>query len=58
MRLFCLPAGKRGDKGAGSKDKKNVKKVVVSKPNSIKSMFMASSVKKSSEVSVFLHLDF
>ncbi|XP_034779899.2 DNA polymerase alpha catalytic subunit-like isoform X3 [Acipenser ruthenus] len=51
------PKGKRGDKGAGSKDKKNVKKVVVSKPNSIKSMFMASSVKKSSEKDIDLSKD-
>ncbi|MGH0172441.1 UNVERIFIED_CONTAM: hypothetical protein FKN15_005013 [Acipenser sinensis] len=51
------PKGKQGDKGAGSKDKKNVKKVAVSKPNSIKSMFMASSVKKSSEKDIDLSKD-
>nr|XP_014348431.1 PREDICTED: DNA polymerase alpha catalytic subunit [Latimeria chalumnae] len=36
----------KGGKQAANKDKKNVKKVAVSKPNSIKSMFMASAVKK------------
>ncbi|KAG7487342.1 hypothetical protein MATL_G00022240 [Megalops atlanticus] len=38
--------GKSTNKGAGPKDKKNVKKTTVTKPNSIKSMFMASKDKK------------
>ncbi|XP_028815477.1 DNA polymerase alpha catalytic subunit isoform X2 [Denticeps clupeoides] len=45
--------GKRGD----GKDKKNVKKVVVSKPNSIKSLFMNSNVKKPAEKDVDLSKD-
>uniref|UniRef100_A0AAY4AWZ0 DNA-directed DNA polymerase n=1 Tax=Denticeps clupeoides TaxID=299321 RepID=A0AAY4AWZ0_9TELE len=44
------------DKGDG-KDKKNVKKVVVSKPNSIKSLFMNSNVKKPAEKDVDLSKD-
>ncbi|XP_059380720.1 DNA polymerase alpha catalytic subunit [Carassius carassius] len=46
---------KQGGKGGDSK--KNVKKVSVSKPNSIKSMFMNSSVKKPAEKHVDLSQD-
>uniref|UniRef100_A0A673NME3 DNA polymerase n=1 Tax=Sinocyclocheilus rhinocerous TaxID=307959 RepID=A0A673NME3_9TELE len=42
--------------GKGGDSKKNVKKVSVSKPNSIKSMFMNSNVKKPAEVRVTLPL--
>lgn len=42
--------GKAVSKAVGSKEKKNVKKVAVMKPNSIKSLFMASNVKKPAEV--------
>ncbi|KAI1891276.1 hypothetical protein AGOR_G00142110 [Albula goreensis] len=51
------PAGKAGSKASGLKDKKNVKKTAVSKPNSIKSMFMASNVKKPAERDVDLSKD-
>ncbi|XP_062841851.1 DNA polymerase alpha catalytic subunit [Trichomycterus rosablanca] len=47
--------GKSGAKGAESKDAK--KKVSVSKPNSIKSMFMNSNVKKPAEKNVDLSKD-
>ncbi|XP_030625392.1 DNA polymerase alpha catalytic subunit [Chanos chanos] len=43
--------------GGDSKDKKNVKKVAVSKPNSIKNMFMNSNVKKPVEKDVDLSKD-
>uniref|UniRef100_A0A8C2JGX2 DNA polymerase n=1 Tax=Cyprinus carpio TaxID=7962 RepID=A0A8C2JGX2_CYPCA len=46
---------KQGGKGGDSK--KNVKKVSVSKPNSIKSMFMNSNVKKPAEKHVDLSQD-
>ncbi|MBN3304208.1 DPOLA polymerase, partial [Amia calva] len=49
--------GKAGNKSAVSKDKKNDKKAAVSKPNSIKSMFMASNVKKNTEKDVDLSKD-
>uniref|UniRef100_A0A671R8V1 DNA polymerase n=1 Tax=Sinocyclocheilus anshuiensis TaxID=1608454 RepID=A0A671R8V1_9TELE len=42
--------------GKGGDSKKNVKKVSVSKPNSIKSMFMNSNVKKPAEVRVTVPL--
>ncbi|XP_035271225.1 DNA polymerase alpha catalytic subunit isoform X1 [Anguilla anguilla] len=51
------PSGKAGSKVVGSKDKKNVKKVAVTKPNSIKSLFMASNVKKPAERDVDLSKD-
>uniref|UniRef100_A0A8C4VNI1 DNA polymerase n=1 Tax=Gopherus evgoodei TaxID=1825980 RepID=A0A8C4VNI1_9SAUR len=44
----------KGDK-TSTNDKKNVKKSVVSKPNTIKSMFMASAGKKNTDVSLFLY---
>ncbi|KAK7879394.1 hypothetical protein WMY93_030730 [Mugilogobius chulae] len=47
--------GKAGAKGAESK--KNVKKTSVSKPNSIKSLFMNSNVKKPAEKDVDLSKD-
>lgn len=47
--------GKAGAKGAESK--KNVKKSAVSKPNSIKSLFMNSNVKKPAEKDVDLSKD-
>lgn len=46
--LFLLLIDKPGAKGG---DVKNAKKASVSKPNSIKSMFMNSNVKKPAEVS-------
>lgn len=45
---MCVATGKAGAKAAESK--KNVKKTAVSKPNSIKSLFMNSNVKKPAEV--------
>uniref|UniRef100_A0AAR2JSV1 DNA-directed DNA polymerase n=1 Tax=Pygocentrus nattereri TaxID=42514 RepID=A0AAR2JSV1_PYGNA len=48
--------GKPG-KGGVSKDGKNAKKVAVSKPNSIKSMFMNSNVRKPAEKDVDLSKD-
>ncbi|XP_028655248.1 DNA polymerase alpha catalytic subunit isoform X1 [Erpetoichthys calabaricus] len=48
--------GKGSDKGNKKKDSKNVKKTSVSKPNSIKSMFLASTV-KSSEKDIDLSKD-
>uniref|UniRef100_A0A8C1IJM7 DNA polymerase n=1 Tax=Cyprinus carpio TaxID=7962 RepID=A0A8C1IJM7_CYPCA len=42
--------------GKGGDSKKNVKKVSVSKPNSIKSMFMNSNVKKPAEFGIFRRL--
>ncbi|KAG2457229.1 DPOLA polymerase, partial [Polypterus senegalus] len=48
--------GKGNDKGNKKKDSKNVKKTSVSKPNSIKSMFLASTV-KSSEKDIDLSKD-
>ncbi|KAL7840672.1 hypothetical protein AOLI_G00259950 [Acnodon oligacanthus] len=50
------PKGKPG-KGGESKDGKNAKKVAVSKPNSIKSMFMSSNVRKPAEKDVDLSKD-
>lgn len=49
--------GKAGSKAGDSKDKKNVKKVSLAKPNSIKSMFMNSNVKKPVEKDVDLSKD-
>lgn len=53
-----IPAGK--DDKARNKDKRNVKKAVVTRPNSIKSMFMASAGRKTADVSfmVFLYFAF
>ncbi|KAJ8375624.1 hypothetical protein SKAU_G00062040 [Synaphobranchus kaupii] len=50
-------SGQSGSKAIGSKDKKNVKKVAAIKPNSIKSLFMASNVKKPAERDVDLSKD-
>ncbi|XP_036414647.1 DNA polymerase alpha catalytic subunit [Colossoma macropomum] len=50
------PKGKPG-KGGESKDGKNAKKLAVSKPNSIKSMFMNSNVRKPAEKDVDLSKD-
>lgn len=50
--LFVF-AGKAGAKGADSK--KNVKKSVVAKPNTIKSLFMNSNVKRPAEVCFCRH---
>ncbi|XP_041824817.1 DNA polymerase alpha catalytic subunit [Melanotaenia boesemani] len=47
--------GRGGDKGAGSK--KAVKKTVVSKPNTIKSLFMNNNVKRPAEKDVDLSKD-
>uniref|UniRef100_A0A672SXJ7 DNA polymerase n=1 Tax=Sinocyclocheilus grahami TaxID=75366 RepID=A0A672SXJ7_SINGR len=48
---------KNSKSGKGGDSKKNVKKVSVSKPNSIKSMFMNSNVKKPAEKHVDLSQD-
>ncbi|XP_061096553.1 DNA polymerase alpha catalytic subunit isoform X2 [Conger conger] len=53
----ALDKGKAVSKAVASKDKKNVKKTAVMKPNSIKSLFMASSVKKPAERDVDLSKD-
>ncbi|KAJ8385816.1 hypothetical protein AAFF_G00181720 [Aldrovandia affinis] len=50
-------SGKVGGKAVGSKDKKSMKKVAVTKPNSIKNMFMASNLKKPTERDVDLSKD-
>ncbi|XP_072546026.1 DNA polymerase alpha catalytic subunit isoform X2 [Salminus brasiliensis] len=50
------PKGKSG-KGADSKESKNAKRLAVSKPNSIKSMFMNSNVRKPAEKDVDLSKD-
>ncbi|XP_048866083.1 LOW QUALITY PROTEIN: DNA polymerase alpha catalytic subunit [Brienomyrus brachyistius] len=49
--------GKAGAKDSASKGKKVLKKAAVAKPNSIKSMFMASSMKKPAEKDVDLSGD-
>ncbi|KAF4797856.1 hypothetical protein TURU_069929 [Turdus rufiventris] len=53
--LFSNKKGKGGK--TSTIDKKNVKKSVVSKPNTIKSMFMASAGKKSTDKTVDLSKD-
>ncbi|KAI4889009.1 hypothetical protein NFI96_021924 [Prochilodus magdalenae] len=55
----ALEKGSKGKAGKGgeSKDSKNAKKVAVSKPNSIKSMFMNSNVRKPAEKDVDLSKD-
>lgn len=50
---FFVFAGKAGAKGADSK--KNMKKSVVAKPNTIKSLFMNSNVKRPAEVCLCRH---
>lgn len=50
--LFVF-AGKAGAKGADSK--KNAKKSAVAKPNTIKSLFMNSNVKRPAEVCFYCH---
>lgn len=51
---FCeMFAGRAGAKGPDAK--KNVKKSVVAKPNTIKSLFMNSNVKRPAEVCFCLH---
>lgn len=50
-KSFC--AGKAGAKAADAK--KNVKKSVVAKPNTIKSLFMNSNVKRPAEVCFCCH---
>uniref|UniRef100_A0A452U9N0 DNA polymerase n=1 Tax=Ursus maritimus TaxID=29073 RepID=A0A452U9N0_URSMA len=47
-----IPTGK--DDKARTKDRRNVKKAAVTKPNSIKSMFIASAGKKTADVSFVL----
>ncbi|XP_015196960.2 DNA polymerase alpha catalytic subunit isoform X1 [Lepisosteus oculatus] len=54
--LDRAPRGKGGDRSTGSKERKSVKKAAVSKPSSIKSMFMANSA-KSKEKDVDLSKD-
>lgn len=49
---FFVLLGKGGK--TSTIDKKNMKKSVVSKPNTIKSMFMASAGKKSTDVSFYM----
>lgn len=49
--VVLIGVGKGGSKAGDAKDKKNVKKVSLAKPNSIKSMFMNSNVKRPAEVS-------
>ncbi|NXH23064.1 DPOLA polymerase, partial [Bucco capensis] len=54
----ALDSNKKGRGGKTSTtDKKNVKKSVVSKPNTIKSMFMASAGKKTTDKAVDLSKD-
>ncbi|NXY29737.1 DPOLA polymerase, partial [Pomatorhinus ruficollis] len=54
----ALSSNKKGKGGKTSAiDKKNVKKSVVSKPNTIKSMFMASAGKKNTDKTVDLSKD-
>ncbi|KAJ8278149.1 hypothetical protein GJAV_G00084410 [Gymnothorax javanicus] len=55
--LVKSTTGKAGSKAAGVKDQKTAKKAAVAKPNSIKSMFMASNVKKPAERDVDLSKD-
>lgn len=55
MFLNFIPTGK--DK-AHNKEKRNVKKAAVTKPNNIKSMFIASAGKKTTDVSFMFFLDF
>lgn len=50
--ILYFPVGKGGK--ISTVDKKNVKKSVVSKPNTIKSMFIASAGKKSTDVSFYI----
>lgn len=47
--MIYIPIGKDGK--TYNKDKKNVKKPTVTKPNNIKSMFIASAGKKTADVS-------
>lgn len=49
LAFFFFPVGKGGK--ASAVDKKNLKKSMVSKPNTIKSMFIASAGKKNTDVS-------
>lgn len=49
---FFVLVGKGGK--TSTLDKKNVKKSVVSKPNTIKSMFMANAGKKNTDVSFYI----
>ncbi|XP_044526087.1 DNA polymerase alpha catalytic subunit [Gracilinanus agilis] len=53
----AFDVSKKGKGDRASKDKKNVKKAVVSKPNNIKSMFMASAGKKTTDKVVDLSKD-
>ncbi|NXJ18911.1 DPOLA polymerase, partial [Dicrurus megarhynchus] len=54
----ALSSNKKGKRGKTSTaDKKNVKKSVVSKPNTIKSMFIASAGKKNTDKTVDLSKD-
>ncbi|NWX21155.1 DPOLA polymerase, partial [Aegotheles bennettii] len=53
----ALASNKKGRVGKTSVDKKNVKKPVVSKPNTIKSMFIASAGKKNTDKTVDLSKD-
>ncbi|XP_015705602.1 DNA polymerase alpha catalytic subunit-like, partial [Coturnix japonica] len=54
----ALDSSKKGKSGKASTiDKKNVKKSMVSKPNTIKSMFMASAGKKNTDKTVDLSKD-
>lgn len=55
MFLNYIPTGK--DK-AHNKEKRNVKKAAVTKPNNIKSMFIASAGKKTTDVSFRVFLRF
>lgn len=49
MFLNSIPTGK--DAKAHNKDKRHVKKAAVTRPNDIKSMFIANAGKKTTEVS-------
>uniref|UniRef100_A0A5F8GFC4 DNA polymerase n=1 Tax=Monodelphis domestica TaxID=13616 RepID=A0A5F8GFC4_MONDO len=53
----AFDVSKKGKGDKASKDKKNIKKAVVSKPNNIKSMFMASAGKKTTDKVVDLSKD-
>ncbi|XP_045146690.1 DNA polymerase alpha catalytic subunit isoform X1 [Echinops telfairi] len=53
----ALDAGQRGKDKGSTKEKKNVKKVSVTRPNDIKSMFIASAGKKTADKNVDLSKD-
>lgn len=54
--MIYIPTG--NDNKTRNKEKRNVKKTVVTKPNNIKSMFIASAGKKTGDVSFMFFLYF